>query len=77
MARHLSTRDLDWTLLLIVLLVCGFGVLQIYSATIDTPYHGAWWKQIIYIGGGLILMWGMLKTDYHSLMHNVNIMYAV
>jgi rod shape determining protein RodA len=77
MARRLSTRDLDWTLLLIVLLICGFGVLQIYSATIDTPYHSAWWKQIVYIGGGLILMWGILTTDYHSLLHNVHIMYGI
>ena len=53
MARYLSLRDFDWTLLVIVLLICGVGVLQIYSATIDTAYHSAWWKQILYIAGGL------------------------
>jgi rod shape determining protein RodA len=76
MTRHLSLRDLDWTLLLIALLICGFGVLQIYSATIDTAYHSAWWKQIIFIFGGLILLWSALAVDYHSLMHNVHIMYV-
>ena len=38
MTRYLSPRDIDWTVLLIVLLICGVGVLQIYSATRDTDY---------------------------------------
>ena len=57
MSRHLSLRDIDWTLLMIVLLICGVGVLQIYSATCDTGFHSAWWKQILYVLGGLVLMW--------------------
>jgi rod shape determining protein RodA len=77
MARYFSIRDLDWTLLLVVLLICGFGVLQIYSATIDTAYHSAWWKQVIFIFGGLILMWGIMTTDYHQLLHNVPTMYGI
>jgi rod shape determining protein RodA len=36
MTRYLSVRDIDWTLLAIVLLICAVGVLQIYSATMDT-----------------------------------------
>jgi hypothetical protein len=43
MTKYLSPRDIDWT----VLLICGVGVLQIYSATRDTDYTSAWWKQII------------------------------
>ncbi len=60
MAGYLSIRDIDWPLLLIVLLICAVGVLQIYSATLDTGFHSAWWKQILYIGGGLVLMWLVL-----------------
>jgi rod shape determining protein RodA len=74
--RHLSLRDLDWTLLSITLAVCGVGVLQIFSATRDTGWQDAWWKQIIYIFGGLLLMWVVLAIDYHTLMHNVPMMYA-
>ena len=33
---YLALRDLDWTLLLIVLMICAVGVLQIFSATRDT-----------------------------------------
>jgi rod shape determining protein RodA len=39
-----SPRDTDLPLLVIVLLICGVGVLQIYSATLDTGFHSAWWK---------------------------------
>src|ERR1017187_185944 len=71
MTRYLSARDLDWSLLLITLALCGIGVLQIYSATLDSPYHSAWWRQILYIAGGLLLMWLILAVDYHTLLHYV------
>ncbi len=57
MSRYLSLRDLDWPLLLIALLICAVGVVQIYSATRDTGWQDAWWKQIVYILAGLVLMW--------------------
>jgi rod shape determining protein RodA len=57
-------------------LICGVGVLQIFSATLDTGFHSAWWKQIFYIVGGLVLMWLILAVDYHSMLHYVPILYA-
>src|ERR1022692_3951619 len=75
MSKYLSPRDIDWTVLLIVLLICGVGVLQIYSATRDTDYTSAWWKQIIYVAGGLVLMWLMRAVDYHSMLHYVPALY--
>ena len=75
MSGYLSIRDIDWTLLIIVLLICSVGVLQIYSATIDTGFHSAWWKQIVYVAGGLLLMWLAIRVDYHSLMHHVPLLY--
>ena len=77
MGRYLSIRDLDWTLMLASMFVCGVGVLQIFSATRDTVWQDAWWKQVLYIFGGLILMWLIVAVDYHSLMHYVPAMYAV
>ncbi|MGB7762830.1 MAG: rod shape-determining protein RodA [Bryobacteraceae bacterium] len=71
MTRYLSARDLDWSLLLITLALCGIGVLQIYSATLDSPYHSAWWRQILYVAGGVLLMWLVLAVDYHTLLHYV------
>src|SRR3954447_15783851 len=75
MAKYLSPRDIDWTVLLIVLLICGVGVLQIYSATRDTDYTSAWWKQVIYVLGGLIFMWVALTVDYHTMLHYVPVLY--
>src|ERR1700745_3410101 len=71
MTKNLSPRDIDWPILLIVMLICAAGVLQIYSATSATDNTSAWWKQILYIGGGLVLMWLVMAIDYHSLLHYV------
>ena len=75
MARYLSIRDIDWPLMLITLLCCGVGVLQIYSATFGTEYHSGWWRQIIYCMGGLFFMWLIMAIDYHSLLHYVTPLY--
>src|SRR5205085_2277183 len=72
-----SRRDIDWTLLLVTLAICAVGVLQIYSATRDTDYTSAWWKQVIYIGGGLIFMWIAMSIDYHAMLHSVPILYGL
>ncbi len=77
MNRYLSPRDLDWTLLAISLVICGVGVLQIYSATRGTIWQDAWWKQILYIGAGLVLLWVSTMIDYHTLMHYVLPMYVL
>lgn len=75
--RSVSIRDVDWTLLLVVLIICAIGVVQIYSATLGTDSHSAWWRQIVYIAGGLFLMWIVVAIDYHSLMHQVPVMYIL
>jgi rod shape determining protein RodA len=75
MARSLAARDIDWTLLLVVLLICAVGVLQIYSATLGTGSHSAWWKQMLYVAGGLVLMLLVVPSDYHSFLHHVPMMY--
>jgi rod shape determining protein RodA len=74
--RHLSIRDLDWPLFLITMFIAAVGVLQIYSATMETEFHGAWWKQIIYILGGVFLMWLILAWDYHNMLHYVPMLFG-
>ncbi|HEV2447823.1 MAG TPA: rod shape-determining protein RodA [Candidatus Sulfopaludibacter sp.] len=75
--RYLSTRDIDWTLLVVVLVICAVGVVQIYSATLGTDSHSSWWKQILYVFGGLVLMWIVLTIDFHSLLHHVPWLYVL
>lgn len=76
-ARYRSFRDLDWPLLIISLIICALGVLQIYSATHGTKWHNAWWKQVIWIFIGLGLMWVVASIDYHTLLGQVPILYCL
>lgn len=77
MNAYLSVRDFDWPMFLIVLLICCIGILQIYSATIGTVWDGYWWRQILYIATGVVLMWIMAQVDYHALMGSVFTAYGV
>jgi rod shape determining protein RodA len=76
MTTYLSLRDFDWPMFLIVLMICCIGVLQIFSATIGTQWDGYWWKQIIYILAGVVLMWIVAQIDYHALLGHVFSMYG-
>jgi rod shape determining protein RodA len=70
-----SIRDLDWTLLVVTLALCGLGVLQIYSATLSTKWEDAWWKQIMWVVTGLVMMWVAANLDYHALLSRVVYLY--
>ena len=63
-----TIRELDWPMLFITLALCALGVLQIYSATSGSRWQDAWWKQIVWIGTGLAMMWVVAVFDYHSLL---------
>lgn len=69
-------RDLDWPLLVVTLALCTLGVLQIYSATMNTRWSDAWSKQIIWVGSGLVIMWVISHLDYHALMQRILYFYA-
>ena len=75
--RYFSLRDLDWLMVITSIFISAMGVLQIYSATRDTQWRGAWWKQIVFVVVGLLLMWLMAAIDYHSLMGKVPILYLL
>lgn len=77
MPRYRSFRDIDWSLLIVTLIICGLGVIQIFSATHDTKFHDAWWKQIVWIGLGIGLMWLVASIDYHTLLGQVPLFYGV
>jgi rod shape determining protein RodA len=77
MAAYRSIRDLDWTLLLISVAICGLGILQIFSATLDTPSQTAWWKQIVWLGVGLAVMYATTRIDYHTLLGQLPLLYGL
>jgi rod shape determining protein RodA len=77
MSDYRSVRDLDWPLLIISMIICGFGVVQIFSATRDSIWQDAWWKQIIFIAAGLLVMWITTFVDYHEMLQHVHWMYVL
>jgi rod shape determining protein RodA len=74
---YLNLRDIDWGMLVIVLVICALGVVQIFSAAIGTQWQDAWWKQVIWTVVGLLLMWIATAIDYHALMTRVWALYLL
>lgn len=75
--RYRSFRDIDWTLLVIVLAICAVGVLQIYSVTKDdSKLEELWWRQLVWIGMSLAVLWVATTIDYHTLLGQVPILYT-
>ncbi len=75
MSRYLSFRDFDWTLLAFVLIICAFGVTEIYSATFSTKFAGAHVRQVYWILGGIVGMFLVSFIDYQMLLDHVHWMW--
>ena len=75
MARFFSVRDFDWVLLAFVLVICGLGIMEIYSATYNTKFAGVHVKQVYWILAGLGVMFLMSLIDYHALLDSVHWFY--
>ena len=77
MIRHHSARDFDWVLLGITLAITILGLVEIYSATRNTPWQEAHLKQIMWIGLGLAFLWIFSAIDYNILIHHAPAFYAI
>ena len=77
MATRNSIRDSDWGMFIPALMICGIGILQIYSATHDTVWQGAWWKQAVYAAVGMALVWAVSRADYNTVLAHSPIYYGV
>lgn len=75
MARHFSFRDFDWVLLLFVLLIAALGIMEIYSATLNTKFAGVHVKQIYWILAGLLVLFLVSLINYHALLDKVHWLY--
>ena len=77
MDRYHSFRDLDWPLVILTLSICALGILQIFSATHDTDWSDAWWKQVVWVVVGLLIMWLISTLDYHDLLDHTPVLYVL
>ena len=62
--------------MIVTMAISVLGVLQIYSATNATKWADAWWKQILWILTGLLMMWVTSMIDYHALLERVPYFYV-
>jgi rod shape determining protein RodA len=76
MSRYVRYRDFDWLLLMLVLLICSLGVLEIYSATLHTKFEGMYLKQIYWVMAGVALMFVVSAVNYHALVDTVPWLYS-
>jgi rod shape determining protein RodA len=77
MAAYRTIRDFDWLMVVLASAICALGVLQIFSATHDTPWTDVWWKQVVWVLGGFIVMWIATVIDYHTLLGQVPVLYGI
>lgn len=59
-------RRFDWTLGGLIIAICLLGLSQIYSATLNTQFHGAYPQHIVWLVIGLVLFWCVSHFDYHQ-----------
>ena len=77
MTRFSSYRDFDWTLLSFVLVMSIFSVIEIYSATLHTKFHGFHTKQLGFLAIGIPLMFIISMIDYHRLIEIAHWAYGI
>ncbi|MFI5117551.1 MAG: FtsW/RodA/SpoVE family cell cycle protein, partial [Terriglobales bacterium] len=62
---------------MLVLLICSLGVLEIYSATLNTKFMGVHLKQVYWILGGVGLMFVVSFFNYQALLERVPLLYLI
>jgi rod shape determining protein RodA len=72
-----SIRDYDWWLLAIVFSICSIGLLEIWSATHASRLAGMHWRQLSWMGLGVIAMLIVSRIDYHLVLHRAPILYVL
>jgi rod shape determining protein RodA len=70
-------RGIDWKMMIIAMVLCVIGVVQIYSSTRGTNLASLWWKQIICIFIGLIVFWIFTEVEYRTLLGQAPVMYLI
>lgn len=73
--RHLD--NFDWILCLSILAVAAVGLGAIYASTAGTPVAGAFQRQLLWIGVGLLLMLLVMVIDYHTFTEFAYVFYGL
>jgi rod shape determining protein RodA len=70
-------QDFDWALLALAAAITCIGLLEIYSSTHASAMHGLQWKQLMWVGIGVVGMFIMSQIDYHTLLDQAPVLYMI
>jgi len=65
MLSRRSLFNMDWSILVVTLVICAIGVALIYSATAGGSHDGLHKRQALWVAAGLVLLLIVLTVDYH------------
>ncbi|MBG99976.1 MAG: rod shape-determining protein RodA [Solibacterales bacterium] len=68
-------KDFDWLLLGIAIIIAIVGVFEIYSATSNTGWQGAYVKQLLWLTFALVFFWFFSLGDYNAVVNTSPILY--
>ena len=69
-------KDFDWALLAAILALSIISLIEIYSATKNTPAeHNAVFRQLVWIIIGMILLFIVAAMDYHTISEQIPWLY--
>ena len=60
-------RDFDWVMAGVALAIAVVGLVQIYSATLNTKFHSAYTQHIIWLALAIIVFWVVSSIRYRQL----------
>lgn len=58
-------RDFDWFMAGLVVLICLTGMFQVYSSTLNTPFHEASAQHAVWLALGVAVFLFVSYSDYH------------
>jgi rod shape determining protein RodA len=69
-------KDFDWFLLLVALLLCAIGLVEIYSSTMNMDADNYFLRQLTWVGIGVSILFVVASVDYRVLGENALLIYV-
>jgi len=70
-------KGIDWSLVVVPVLLVGIGVATIYSTTLGTTHHDLAFKQVLFFAIGIISMFFCALYDYRGLRSAIYFLYLL
>ena len=74
--RKRELKNIEWNVLIVAIILCGIGLIALFSATQETDYD-EFYKQIIWLAISLVIMILVMVIDYEFLVKISAIFYVI